>query len=404
VRILALALGVPFPPLGGGLTRTFHLLRSLSSHHEVMLAAFVYGEPHDRPAFPVRIEPVPWQWSAAYREMIGEDPAAAQQAYSRLAFADDDPWFVSVLDPAPMEEVLKRILVTRPDLVLLEGTPLARFLPALPREVPRILDLFDIHSEMERQALEQSPPAEREARSREAERTLLFERHAAQSCDACLAVSEKDAVAATTVLGATRVHVVPNGVDTSYFSPSSDEPESGALLFTGRMSYEPNVDAVCFFAAEVLPLIRRDAPHARLHIVGAGPPPRVAALASDSVVVHGRVDDIRPHQWNAEVVVVPVRAGGGTRLKVLEAAACGKAIVSTPLGVEGLAFHAGDDLVVAEPPTDFAVAVVELLRNPARRDDLGARARAAARRYEWGAIGESFRQIVEDIAARGVPG
>jgi glycosyltransferase involved in cell wall biosynthesis len=400
VRILALALGIPFPPVGGGLTRTFQLLRALSSHHEVALAAFTYGEPHERPPFPVHVEPVPWQWSDAYREMTGDDPDAAHRAYTRLTFEDGHPWFVSVLDPVPMEEVLKRILGTRPDLVLLEGTPLARFLPTIPHGVPRVLDLFDIHSEMERRALEQSPPGEREARSREAERTLRFERDAAQSCDACLTVSENDAVAAATILGAPRVHVVPNGVDTSYFTPSPSEPERGALLFTGRMSYEPNADAVCFFAKEVLPLIRREAPHARLHIVGAGPPPRVAALASDSVIVHGRVDDIRPHQWNADVVVVPVRAGGGTRLKVLEAAACGKGIVTTSLGVEGLAFRAGRDLLVADSPSAFAAAVVRLLRDSAHRDDLGARARAAACRYEWAAIGKSFRQLMEDIAAR----
>jgi glycosyltransferase involved in cell wall biosynthesis len=348
----------------------------------------------------VHVEPVPWQWSEAYREMTGEDPAAAHRAYTRLTFEEDNPWFVTVVDPAPMEEVLKRILATRPDLVLLEGTPLARFLPTLPPDVPRVLDLFDIHSEMERRALEESPPGEREARSREAERTLRFERHAAQSCDACLTVSENDAAAATALLGAARVHVVPNGVDTSYFTPSPRDPDPGALLFTGRMSYEPNADAVCFFATEVLPLIRREVPHARLHIVGAGPPPHVAALASDSVIVHGRVDDIRPHQWMADVVVVPVRAGGGTRLKVLEAAACGKAIVTTPLGVEGLAFRAGRDLLVADPPADFAAAVVGLLRDPALRHALGAGARVAACQYEWGAIGESFRQLVEDIAAR----
>jgi glycosyltransferase involved in cell wall biosynthesis len=400
VRILALALGIPFPAVGGGLTRTFHLLRALSSHHEVVLAAFTYGEPHDRPSFPVRIEPVPWQWSDAYREMIGDDPEAAHRAYTRLTFEDGDPWFVSVMDPAPMEQVLRRTVGIRPDLVLLEGTPLAHFLPVIPPDVPRVLDLFDIHSEMERRALEQSPPADREARSREVERTLVFERQAAQSCDACLTVSENDAVAARTILGAARVHVVPNGVDTSYFIPASREPEPGALLFTGRMNYAPNADAIGYFASEVLPLIRREAPHARLHIVGAGPPPRVAALASESIVVHGRVDDIRPHQWNADVVIVPVRAGGGTRLEVLEAAACGKGIVSTPLGVEGLAFRAGRELLVAESPADFAAAVVGLLRDPVRRDDLGARAREAACRYEWSAIGESFRQIVEAIAAR----
>lgn len=397
MRILVLALGIPFPPVGGGLTRTFHLLRSLAPHHEIVLAAFTYGEPHDHPPYPVQLEAVPWQWSQAYREMTGADMDAARRAYQRLTYEDDAPWFASVIELAGMEAALERLLRTRVDLVLLEGTPLARFLPALPSGVPRVLDLFDVHSVMARRAVDQGLDADRDVRVREAERTLAFERRAAHDCDACLAVSEEDAAAARTLLGAAHVHLVPNGVDTSYFTPSPARPEPGALLFTGRMSYEPNADAACYFAEQILPLVRREVPHARLHVVGAGPPPRVSALASDAVVVHGRVDDVRPYQRIAEVVVVPVREGGGTRLKVLEAAASGKGIVTTRLGVDGLGFRAGHDLLVADSPADFAAAVVELIRNPHRREELGTRARAAASRYEWSAIGESFRGILEQL-------
>jgi len=401
VRILVLALGVPFPPIGGGLTRTFHLLRSLAPHHDVALAAFTYGDPHDRPPYPLQLEPVPWRWSQAYLDMTGADADVARRATERLTDEVDEPWFVSVMDPAPMEEALGKALRTRPDLVLLEGTPLAYFLPVLPRDVPRVLDLFDVHSVVARRALEQGRASDREALAREAERSLSFERRAVQGCDACLTVSDEDRSAALTLLGAEHVHVVPNGVDTSFFTLSSTPPEPGAILFTGRMSYTPNADAACYFAEEILPLVRREVSHARLHVVGAGPPARVSALASEAVVVYGRVDDVRRHQWNAEVVVVPVREGGGTRLKVLEAAACGKGIVSTRLGVEGLAFRAGDDLLVADSATEFAAAVVELLRDPDRRSQLGLRARAVASRYDWSGIGESFRRILDQIKAHG---
>jgi glycosyltransferase involved in cell wall biosynthesis len=300
-----------------------------------------------------------------------------------------------------MQEVLARILRSRVDLVLLEGTPLARFLPAIPRELPRVLDLFDVHSVMARRSLEQSTHEDREARAREAARTLTFERRAAQTCDVCLTASAEEAAAARTLLGAAHVHVVPNGVDTSYFTPSpATRPEAGALLFTGRMSYEPNADAACYFAHEVLPLVQREVAHARFHVVGAGPPPRVSALASAAVVIHGRVDDVRRYQWSSEVVVVPVRDGGGTRLKVLEAAACGQAIVSTTLGVEGLPFRAGRDLLVADSAADFAAAVVALLRAPGRRAELGGRARAVACTCDWAPIGESFRRILEETVVK----
>ncbi len=388
MRILVLALGVPFPPLGGGLTRTFHLLKSVADHHQVALAAFTYGEPSDRPPYPIQVAAAAWQWSADYREMIGADPEASRCAYERLAHHTDDPWFASVMDPGPMERALAALTTIPPDLVLLEGTPLARFLPSLPAGVPRILDLFDVHSAM-------VDPA---ADPREAQRTLMFERRAAQGCDCCLAVSDLDAAAAKTLLGAERVHVVPNGVDTEYFAPSTAPLDAGALLFTGRMNYGPNEDAVCFFADDVLPLVRRAMPHARFHIVGAAPSPRVQALASEAVIVHGRVEDVRPHLAAAEIVVVPIRAGGGTRLKVLEAAASGKAIATTRLGIEGLPLCDGHDVAVGDSAERLADAVVMLLRDRTRAQQLGARAREAVAPYEWSAIGESFRRIVEATA------
>jgi polysaccharide biosynthesis protein PslH len=172
--------------------------------------------------------------------------------------------------------------------------------------------------------------------------------------------------------------------------------EEGSLLFTGRMNYPPNIDAACFFAQEILPLVRAVAPHARFHIVGADPAPEVRALASEAIVVHGRVTDVRPFLANSEVVVVPVRRGGGTRLKVLEAAASGKPIVSTGLGVEGLDLGS-DDVLIADDAVGFADAIVSLLGNPNTRRALGSRARLAAGPYQWSAIGEEFRRILEQL-------
>ncbi len=400
MRILTLALGVPFPPIGGGLTRTFHLLKALAAVHDVTLAAFTYGEAHEAPPYPVRLETVPWEWSRAYREMTGEDVEAARRAYERLTYEDPNPWFASVMDPVAMEETLARLIAVPPDLVLLEGTPLARFIPSLPADLPCVLDLFDVHSVMASRALDGASSADRPAASREAERTLAFERRAVRRCAACLAVSEEDAAAARVLLGAETVHVVPNGVDTSYFAPSPGPAERGALLFTGRMSYAPNADAALYFARDVLPLVQRECPDVRFHIVGAAPPAQVTALGSASVIVHGRVDDVRPHFRSAEVVVVPVRAGGGTRLKLLEAAASAKAIVTTPLGAEGLAFEDGHDLLVADSAPAFAATVVTLLRDPTRREALGASARAAVGPYDWTAVGENFRSRLSSLFPR----
>ena len=400
MRILTLALGVPFPAFGGGLTRTFHLLRPLAPRHELVLAAFTYGEQHGEPPFPIEVRTAAWTWSRDYEDMIGLDAAAARRAFEKLSFQSDDPWFVSASDPVPMEDVLRDVLDTPVDVVLLEGTPLARFLPILPPEIPRVLDLLDVHSVITHRAAA-AASADAALAVREAERTLRFERAAAQGCDRCLAVSAEEATAARDLLALDRVDVVPNGVDTSFFRPSSIRPEDGALLFTGRMNYGPNVDAVCYFVEEILPLVRHEVPHARFHVVGTDPPARVASLASDAVTVHGRVNDVRPYHQAAAVVVVPVRHGGGTRLKVLEAAAAGKPIVGTPLGVEGLAFRHGEDLLVAESPADFASKVIALLRDERLRVELGSRARVVACQYDWVAIGEGFERILEEVAGNG---
>ncbi|HEX8028629.1 MAG TPA: glycosyltransferase [Vicinamibacterales bacterium] len=398
MRVLVLALGVPFPPIGGGLTRTFHLLKALASRHDVSLAAFTYGEIHETPPYPVQVRAVPWQWSADYQRMIGADADAAHRTYGRLAHDVDEPWFASVMDPFAMEAAIADALTDRPDLVLFEGTPLARFLSCIPDSVPRVVDFFDIHSVMARDAAN-APGAADPALAREAERTLEFERRAVRAASACLAVSEHDAAIARELLGATSVTVIPNGVDTSYFTPSSLEPEGGGVVFTGRMSYPPNAEAASFFATKVMPLVRRDFPAARFHVVGSAPPPEVYALTSDAVVVHGHVEDVRPFLWRAEVVVAPIRSGGGTRLKVLEAAACARAVVSTTLGAQGLPFVAGHDIEIADDPVAFATAVVTLLRDAHHRTRLAGHARITAEQFDWEDIGDAFNATIDRLVS-----
>jgi glycosyltransferase involved in cell wall biosynthesis len=199
-------------------------------------------------------------------------------------------------------------------------------------------------------------------------------------------------------LGLEQVRVVPNGVDTAWFTPGGKPSGCGRILFTGQMSYAPNVEAVCYFASEILPEIRRAIADVRLDIVGNKPAPEVQALANGAIVVHGFVPDTRPFYRAADVVIVPLVHGGGTRVKILEAAASGKAIVTTSLGVEGLAFEDGRDLIVCDEPHPFAKAVISLLNDESERERLGLQARENALAYDWGRIQASFRSIIESLA------
>jgi len=378
MRILVLTMNIPFPPVGGGRMRTYQFVRALAAAHDVTLAGFSYGDTFlEAPDFPVNLVEVPWREPAAYAAMAGGDAGAIE-----LLESGPEPWFASVLDSPAMEQELDRLDLEQFDVVLVEETDMARFLGALPASLPVVLDLHNVYS----------------ANADDA-RTAVFEQSAVSRARLCLVCSEVDARRARRLLAAEHVHVVENGVDMSFFAPTKVEPVPRSLVFTGTMDYMPNVEAVRWFAEAVLPAIRTELPDVRLDVVGANPAEEVLALASDSVFVHGRVPDVRPYFGRAEQVVVPLRSGGGTRLKVLEAAASGKAIVSTSIGCEGLTFVPGRDLVVADGVEDIVQSVVALSRDLPRRDELGANARQHAQRYEWERIGARLRSVVEGVVA-----
>ncbi len=165
------------------------------------------------------------------------------------------------------------------------------------------------------------------------------------------------------------------------------------------MNYPPNVEAVEYFVRDILPLVRNRVPGVLFNIVGNRPGPLVWALNSEKVVVHGGVPDLRPYYHGASVVVVPLLQGGGTRNKILEAGACGNAIVSTSLGAEGLSFEAGRDLLIADTPVEFAEAISRVCADNELRGRLGHGAREAAATYDWKPVGARWLAIVNEYGA-----
>jgi len=228
---------------------------------------------------------------------------------------------------------------------------------------------------------------------------LRFERRTLARFDGVLAVSDIDRETFGRLYpGAARrpVEVIPTGVDTQFFAPSTSEPGARSLVFTGSMDWVPNEDAMIFFCNEVLPLIRREEPGVTLAIVGRAPTPNVLRLAQlPGVTVTGRVEDVRPHMAAAAAYVVPLRIGGGTRLKIFEAMSMGKAIVSTAIGAEGLPVSDGAHLLLADSPRAFADAVLRVLRDvPQRRALEAAARRLVVERYDWAAVAGSFERAL----------
>jgi glycosyltransferase involved in cell wall biosynthesis len=232
---------------------------------------------------------------------------------------------------------------------------------------------------------------------------VRYERTICRRANRVVAASRTDAHALAALAPEIEVRVIPNGVDTTCFAPPEGTPATSSglgssLVYTGKMDFRPNVDAMTWFCRDILPRIRAVVPLAHLDIVGQSPSPPVLALRSPHVNVTGWVPDTRPYLSQAAVCVVPLRMGSGTRLKVLEAMAMGRAIVSTTRGIEGIGCLPGRDLLVADSPDSFASAVVELLQNPAKRRALGLAARAlAVSQYDWKQIVPAFEQIYSDL-------
>jgi glycosyltransferase involved in cell wall biosynthesis len=194
-------------------------------------------------------------------------------------------------------------------------------------------------------------------------------------------------------------------VDTEYFKPEGSPESPSELVFTGSMDWVPNEDAILHFARAILPAVLREVPEASLTVVGRKPSARLrAAVAGLPVRVTGRVEDVRPYVSKAAVYVVPLRAGGGTRLKIFEALAMGKAVVSTTVGAEGLPLIPGEHFIGADDPALFAGAVVSLVRDPARRRALGAAGRRLVEeRYSWPQVAREFEQHFAKVLSRQRP-
>jgi glycosyltransferase involved in cell wall biosynthesis len=194
------------------------------------------------------------------------------------------------------------------------------------------------------------------------------------------------------------VLIAPNGVDVEYFAPSDVPNDPDMLVMTGLMRTRPNIDAAVFFVREIFPKIVARRPSTKICIVGADPPDEVKRLAGGSVVVTGGVPDVRPYVSNAAVVVVPLRMGGGTRLKVLEALAMKKAMVSTSLGCEGIDVRNDEHLLVADEPAHFAEAVLRIMADPSCGRALAANGHAVVHeRYQWKAVVEQIDAFYQDL-------
>jgi glycosyltransferase involved in cell wall biosynthesis len=235
-------------------------------------------------------------------------------------------------------------------------------------------------------------------------KTQAIEAEVCRTCDHVLAVSPDDKQTMAQEFGVSHVSVLPTGVDTEYFEPSVSGSLPGRLVFVGSMDWDPNEDGIAWFLRNVYPRVRAAAPNTSLVVVGRSPSARLRAIASNypDVELTGRVSDVRPYLSEAEVVIVPLRVGGGTRIKIPEAMAMAKAIVSTTIGAEGLPFRSGRELCIADRPEDFAEAVITLLHDRPLRNSIAAAARkVVVERHGWNSVVDSLEETLNGLLTPG---
>jgi glycosyltransferase involved in cell wall biosynthesis len=271
-------------------------------------------------------------------------------------------------------------------------------------ETPTVLFQHNVESSLwSRQSRHEPNFFKRAAFKLEAAKMSRYERAAVARFHHVIAVSDGDRELMSTMIDASRISVVPTGVDLTQFSAAAGEKASEPLvIFVGSMDWEANVDAMDYFCREIWPAVTAAVPAARLRIVGRNPHARVKRLASGSIEVTGTVASVIEHYREAAVNIVPLRVGGGTRLKIYEAMAAGKATVSTSIGAEGLDVNDGRDILIADSSERFADSVISLLTDAIKRERIEEAASEQAARYDWSVITKRFEDVLERVALRDV--
>jgi len=386
LKVLAVAPYCPYPPNHGGAVRMWELLTRLAARHEVHLAAMVEREAEfARRAelerhFPRvflhlrgRPDPAPAWWPASVAEFRSR---AFERAVDRLAGEEDY------------------------DVIQAEYPILAHTLPCGGR-AKTILTEIDVYHVAYRRAMQQADGWGRKLLDAyEWLRMFRYEATYMERADLLLAMSQTDA-AACAAASATPVAVIPNGVDPRRLAFAPRPKDARDVLFVGNFRHPPNRTGILWFARHVWPLVREANRRARLVIAGGHPPADVRRLAHDpTITVTGLVEDLQPLWRRAAVFIAPILQGSGTRLKILEAMAVGAPVVSTTLGLEGLAVRSGKEVLAADRPADFAAACLTCLTDAERRAALAGAARElVATRYDWDRIADKLEQTWRELVS-----
>lgn len=400
MRILLLSNDVPYPPNSGYRLRLYNLLYRIAKEHDIWLVTFLpeYEKLTDLDYLSsicreVVIVPLAYQgalanpWKAMRYFLMGNPPDL--RMYDSREFAEKIRALISRIDF---------------DIIQIEDSHMSIYLDYLPKSLRSraILTFHDVNFQKHERLSQVEPKRARRLRlwlhGRQMRR---WEPRQAQRFGHCITMSHSDKSILMNANPALKITVLPNGVNTQDYTPLPFPANSVRLLYVGTMEYRPNIDAVTYFCRNIYPIIKEEYPNIEFWIVGKDPAPEVLELEGGGVHVTGEVENLLPYYKDGTICVIPLRAGGGTRLKILEAMALGRPIVSTTIGCEGLTVKNGEHLLIADTPELFASHVLMLLKDKQKWLQLTRQARAlAVDSYDWDLIVQKHIQLYEEVVSQ----
>jgi sugar transferase (PEP-CTERM/EpsH1 system associated) len=395
MKILVLDEEFPYPLNAGKRIRSFNLIKRLVGRHQVNYLAYgiegseAYEALADSGIHPIAVPPqVPPKSGLLFY------PRLLANLFSRY------PYIVSShhsrIFRSAMEKAIERI---RPDLIICEWTPYAVYVRNL-SDVNRIVVAHNIECLIWRRYYEnERNPVKKWYIKKQTIKLERFERDIFAHIEGATAVSNLEAETIRGFNSELDIQVVENGVDLEYFQPSTNPPAKNSLVFVGSMNWRPNQDAIQYFVEEIFPLIKSKRGDVTATFVGQDPPAHIKRLNQiPGIKIVGRVDDVRPYVLDGAVYIAPLRIGGGTRLKIIEALAMGKAVVSTRVGAEGLDLTDGENIILADAPERFADKIIFLLDNPDIAEKLGVTGRKLVEsKYGWDTLAVKLERFLSEV-------
>jgi sugar transferase (PEP-CTERM/EpsH1 system associated) len=391
MTILFLTSRIPYPPYRGDKLKIWNLLRVLSRHHDIVLLTLIQSREEEKYVQPLR--------TVCKEVRVVHLPKWRSWFNCLLALFRSDPFQVAYYRSSRMRELLQETLErVQPDLVHTHLIRMAQY-TAHWSPTPRVLDVTDAVSlYLGRFLVKEKNPLKKVGLFAEHRRVKRYETIMRQF-DCTLVCSEVDRTVLRENEAEARIELLHNGVDLETFSENgTPDVEQHSVIYTGNMTYYPNIDGAIYLAREIFPLVQEQISDAKLYIVGQDPPKKVKSLENAHIVVTGFVPDIQDYYLRSAVAVSPIRFGAGTLNKILEPLALGVPVVSTSIGFEGLRLQHGEHILIADNPEAFAEAIVTVLTDQSLRKNLSENGKRVIRNlYGWDTIVQNLEHIYTSV-------